>query len=169
LLSKDLPTLLNLHNTSKSLQDSIIKISPEWLRVNNPNGSFLTMSDIGFELLKNNNETLLKQLIKIYSENPEVDPPVLVHNLYLDLLISAFDERRDDLLDEIFKIGKKTNYNFEVFIANLDEYFMRTKLGHPENTTTDFFYAIGVAAENNGLHNIVYYILKVFPELRSER
>jgi hypothetical protein len=71
LLSSNLLTLINLYNTSKSSRNLIIKIFPEWLSINNPNNSFSKISDIGFELLKNNNETLLKQLIKIYVKNPD--------------------------------------------------------------------------------------------------
>jgi hypothetical protein len=118
LLFNKLSTLMNLYNKNKFLRDTITKLFPDWLKIHNPNGSFPKMLDIGFELLIKHNETLLKQLIKIYSQHPDLD--YKYYDLYTELAIQAIYEGRYDLLDEIFKIGKASNYNFK--LAQLKEF-----------------------------------------------
>jgi hypothetical protein len=167
LLSSDLPTLINLYNTSQSLRNITTKIFPEWLRINNPNNDFLKMSDIGFELLKNDNEGLLEQLIKIYLGNPDPNPPYTYNDLYSDLADYAVSEGRFDLLDKLFKMGKSSNENFEVFITYLNGMIVNSNYPEDEELR-ETFYKIAVIASNNELYHIVNHILEIFPELQSD-
>jgi hypothetical protein len=123
------------------------------------------MRQIGFELLENDNEALLKQLFEIYDKDP--DPAFLNEDLYCGLAEEAVEQKRFDILNTIFKIGKSCTHDFKDTISYLDTVFVNGDTS-AEKIIKDNYYKIAVIAANNGLYGIVDVLKRRFHELNLE-